>query len=333
MSGMRALILGGTSYFGKDIAKDFHEAGYEVTLFTRGEKKPEDLPPHKHIKGSRQSAEDLKKAAGPWDVVIDNIGYTGADMELLLRSVQMKRFLFTSTISVYKYGDGSWPLKEDSIRYDAKPADEDLSNVHWKYARGKLDAERVVSDADVPWTILRPTLVLGPHDVTQRSFWYVNRLLKGGPILLANGGEQSFRLAYSLDVAKAYLDVLDSDRTAGQAYFLAQQEVITLKSFLEETAKALKVELVTVNVPKEFLGDLGGPFAGMGNIIPAVNKAMREFGYRPTPFREMVSVTAKWFRDKWQGDETKLIASRDEELALAAKWKKASSIFEIKMPS
>lgn len=327
---MRVLILGGTSFFGKEIAKDFYETGHEVTLFTRGEKSPSDLPALTQVKGNRQSLDDLQRVnqMGPWDVVIDNIGYSGSDGELLVRAFpKVKRILFTSTISVYRYGNLQWPLKETEINPQAKPAEENLSDIHWKYARGKLDAENAVRKAQVPWTILRPTVVIGPYDVTQRSFWYVSRLLDGGPLLLANGGEQSFRLAYSLDVSRAYLDVLGTTKTEGQAYFLAQQEVITLKDYLEVTARALGITPEWISIPREVLGELGGPLATMANIIPSITKAMNDFGYRPTPFAKFATTTALWFRDHWQGDKAKLLETRSQELALAQQWKESFKNF------
>src|SRR5690606_8317212 len=80
---MRLLLLGGTSFFGKDICRTFKAAGWDVTLFTRGNVTPDDLPPHAHIRGDRNKPADLKRAAeaGPWDLVIDNIAYEAAHVK------------------------------------------------------------------------------------------------------------------------------------------------------------------------------------------------------------------------------------------------------------
>jgi nucleoside-diphosphate-sugar epimerase len=326
---MKILLLGGTSFFGRDIAQVFHDAGHSVTLFTRGLQKPPGLPPIQFLKGDRSSKADLETAArkGPWDVVIDNIAYDGDQVRAALNAFAgVGQYVLTSTVSVYRYVPHRFPqpLKETSVDFDYKPADEDLSNIHWKYARGKLDAEAACArQSKVPWTILRPPLVYGPYDVTDRGFWYLARLLDGGPLLLPNGGLNSMRLAYSRDLAQSYLLAAQHSEALGSIYNIAQEEILTLRDFIEENARIFGKKPEYVSLPLETAGELGGPYAYAGNWIPDLELARKDLGFSPTPFSTFAKISADWFRTHWQGDKAKLLATRKEELALAEKWKRA----------
>lgn len=309
------------------MVRAFFSAGHSVTVFTRGHAKPTDLPPHQQLIGDRNSLSDLMTVGKGknWDVVIDNIGYNPQDSEKLLKAFKTaKHLIFDSTVSVYRYARTPYPqpLTEDCIDHRARPREEDLSDVHWKYARGKLDAERVImEECQIPWTIIRPPVVYGPDDVTQRGFWYLARLLDGGPIILANGGIQSFRLAYSKDVAQAFLLSAMNSKAFNKAYFVGQKETITLRDFLDESAKHLGVKPSYINVPGELAGELAGPHASMINMIVDISRAEQDLSFKPTPFTKFIRETAIWFKENWKGDREQLLSTRTKELVLAQKWK------------
>ncbi len=325
---MKVLILGGTSFFGKEIVRQFNEAGHEVTVFTRGNHALNDLPEHRHIQGDREKLEDLVRAnaVDSFDVVIDNIAFTAAHVRAALKAFsKTSHYILCSTISVYRYAPAKypWPLTDGEVSHEYQPPEENLGDIHWKYARGKLEAEKeCMKQRKVPWTILRPTVVYGPEDPTDLGFWYLMRLLSGGPMLLADSGSQSFRLLYSVDCARAFLQVAENrKRVLRKCYLLGQSEIITLRDFIEESAKALGVVPDYLCVAGEVLKEMGGPYASLTNIIPDSSAARRDFGFATTPFADFIRVTSEWFRDHWKGDEAKMLESRDKEIAFAQRWK------------
>lgn len=324
---MQVLILGGTSFFGKEIVRAFFSAGHSVTVFTRGLTKPTDLPPHQTLTGDRTSLSDLMTVGRgkDWDLVIDNIGYNAEDAEKLIKAFKTaKHIIFDSTVSVYRYSQSPFPqpLVEDQIDFNLKPKTEDLSNIHWKYARGKLEAERVIRNkCKIPWTIFRPPVVYGPDDTTERGFWYLARLMDGGPILLANGGVNSFRIVFSKDVAQAFLSAALKPSAFGKTYYVGQKEIVTLKDFLDESAKHLGVRPQYVNIPSDLPGEWGGPHASMVNIVVDISLAEKELNFKPTPFPTFIRETTLWFKEKWKGDLGSLLKTRPQELVLAQKWK------------
>lgn len=335
---MKILILGGTSFFGAEIAEQLVNEGHAVTLFTRGRT---PLPPPlegkvDRVLGDRNKREELARAAegGPWDAVIDNIAFTSQDVATAVDLFAgTGRYVLTSTGSVYRWApEGTHqPLDEESVDFDHDPGDYEPGDPGWDYAHGKVYGEKTLREQSaVPWTIIRPPIVLGPHDPTLRGHWYFARLMRGGPLLLANSGANSFRLAFSQDLARAYLLALGSGRAVGQTYNVAQPEIITLREFLEAAAGALQLDPDFVEVPERFLeGDgtnLGGPYAGM-TFIPSIERAQADLGYEATPFKTWLTTTVRWYRDEFDGNTSSLLQTRDVELAFAERWRQATAPF------
>lgn len=322
-------MLGGTDFFGRETVKELFRLGHEVHIFTRGKVPAEDLPIASHIKGDRTLLGDLKQAAteAQPEILIDNLAYAKADVEKTLAAFpSISRYILTSTISVYRFRKNSLhtPWLEDSIEYDCSPPGEDPKNIHWEYARGKLEAEKcLISQGHIPWTIVRPTVVYGPNDSKARGFWYLSRLLDKKPLLLADGGTRSFRMVYSKDVATAFGLLITNPRAIGKAFNIAQSEIVTLKDFLLVSAQALGIAPQYVNLPYEALSEeLAGPYGSMVNVIPSIDRATTDLGFHSTPFEQYVAETALWFRDHFLGDADALRSTRKQELEIAAVWAK-----------
>ena len=323
---MRVLVLGGTAFFGREIVRLFHEAGHAVAVFTRGNIYPKDFPPVRRICGDRKNIRDLEKAnqLASWDLVIDNIAYQGTDIKIALQAFpSIKHYILTSTISVYRYSRSQFgvPLDESNVDWTLAPPSENLTNIHWSYARGKLDAEQALRESTLtPWTIFRPTVVYGPNDVLERGFWYLGRMLKGGAILLAGDKQGAFRLAYSHDIATLYLTTALKQKGFSRIYNVAMEEKISLREFCIESAKVLNVrptfyELKSNEVDEALLG----PLANLSDVFPLIDRAKADLDYKATPWPSVARSTALWFCDHWKGDETKLYQTRAKELEVAKK--------------
>jgi nucleoside-diphosphate-sugar epimerase len=325
---LKVLILGGTKFMGRETANCLRESGSEVTTFSHISV-PAD-PGTNHIVGNRSSENDLKKAlkADTFDVVIDNLAFTADDVNLVLPLLKSsQRYILTSSVSVYRYRRPHIlkPYTEDIVDHETRPPGEEPSNVHWKYAHGKKEAEHaVLKQKKIPWTIVRPPVVCGPNDSKNRSYWYLLRLLDGGPVLLADSGNHSFRLVYSKDMGRAFAAIALSEKSVSQIYNVAQKEIITLREYLEKSASALGKKPNFVSAPVELLGEeLAGPYANMPNYIVDSSKIQNELGFTATPFDDFVRETAVWFRDHWQGDRKTILESRAKELAFAQRWERA----------
>jgi len=148
---MNILILGGTSFFGKLLVNRLVEEGNQVGIMTRGNSQPQDIRPHWKFVGDRYEEQDLSTVAGKqaWDVVIDNLATNRESVEIALKAFKgVGRYLLTSTISVYSFSREGYrvPLLEDQVDHSFHPPSEEGTNIHWKYARGKLEAESTLMD-------------------------------------------------------------------------------------------------------------------------------------------------------------------------------------------
>ena len=194
---MRLLILGGTKFLGRALTEAALARGHELTLFNRGETNAELFPDVEKLRGDRTS--DLSALEGrSWDVVFDVAGYVPgvvrASAELLRDS---GRYVFVSTISVYENFDEPWDESGPVAELGDAPVDAlaaDYSNYGALKALCEAEVEEVFGERAL---VVRPGLIVGPHDPTGRFTYWAHRLARGGEILAPGPPE---RLAQFVDV-------------------------------------------------------------------------------------------------------------------------------------
>lgn len=180
---MNVVIIGGTRFVGRHIADAFVQRGHTVTLFNRGTNAGvhDDL---EQIHGDR--ATDLSRLDGrSWDAVVDTSGYTPNVVETAARFFKnrARRYVFISTISVYDHAGSSGPDEHAPLM--AFPADADPN----EYADERYGALKVLCEQEVrrefgdAVTIVRPGLVAGPFDPTDRFTYWPVRFDEGGAVL------------------------------------------------------------------------------------------------------------------------------------------------------
>lgn len=336
---MRILMIGGTSFFGKEIVDLALEAGHEVTVLSRGNAQPDFWDRVAHIQCDRDdSAAMATKLAGRrFDAVIDNIAFHGEHVVNTLAALksQVDRYILTSTTAVY-IGAGPFdqPLREEDARYDL-PANPQLATFPKPtpagmigYASGKLAAEKaLIEQALVEYTIIRPHIVVGPQDNSGRLQFYCQRLLDGRPLILTNGGVQSLQFVYSRDLARSYLRALESERAANQVFTLAGDKTCRLVDWVELLAEHLGARSNLVSIPEDVV--VRAPFqyaenwVMKGTLTFDVSKAVRDLGFRPTPITAWTERCARWYLETAPAADSPGYADRDREVAFASHLKKS----------
>ncbi|MGB8983877.1 MAG: NAD-dependent epimerase/dehydratase family protein, partial [Anaerolineales bacterium] len=180
---MRILIIGGTRFVGRHLVDAALARRHAVTLFNRGRSNPDLFPQVEKITGDRE--KDLDKLADRiWDAAIDVVGYVPRLVRLSAESLagSVSRYVFISSISAYadfkKTGiDESYPL--------AKMPDESTDeNDPETYGPRKAVCEQIVRDNyGERALIVRPGLIVGPHDPTDRFTYWPVRVARGGEVL------------------------------------------------------------------------------------------------------------------------------------------------------
>jgi len=178
------LVLGGGVFLGKHVSAVLRKRGHAVTHFNRG--KSGGPPPAgvMTVRGDRRS--DLAALeTGTWDAVVDTSGYAPRDVEIATRffAGRTRRYLFVSTISVYDAARS--PLDEDSPTLPLPDAANRTLVTPETYGALKAACETVVvSTFRERATVLRPGLIVGPDDPTDRFTAWPVRFATGGDILV-----------------------------------------------------------------------------------------------------------------------------------------------------
>ena len=206
---MRLLVLGGTKFLGRAALETALSRGHDVTLFHRGRSGPDLFPDAEHVLGDRK--EDLSALAGrTWDAVLDTSGYVPADVRASAESLRESgRYLFVSSVSVYA-DLSSGPDEESAVaELGDMPADEllpDFSNYGALKALCEDEVRRVFGERAL---VVRPGLIVGPHDPTGRFTYWARRLARGGEILAPGPAERRVQFVDVRDLGTWLVDALE----------------------------------------------------------------------------------------------------------------------------
>ena len=182
---MKTLILGGTQFLGREIVNAALEAGHEVTMFNRGKTNPGLYPDVEKLRGDRDGNLEALKGRN-WNAVIDVCGYVprivGDSARLLADSVE--HYTFISTVSAYAPEIFSTPGTDESFPLRMLE-DETIEEVTMETYGGLKGLCEKAAEAALPGRVLivRPGIIVGPHDPTDRFTYWPVRISRGGEVL------------------------------------------------------------------------------------------------------------------------------------------------------
>lgn len=234
------------------------ERGHDVTLFTRGETNPDLFPGVEKLRGDRADRGALDVLAGrTWDAVIDTSGYfpgvVRASAEVLRDAVG--RYLFVSSISAY--ADFSQAPSESSKRAelaDGQPVDEMLPD-YSNYGALKALCEDAVMDVfGARAIVVRPGLIVGPHDPTGRFTYWPHRVARGGDFVVPRTPDGRFQIIDARDLGAWLLDLVE--RGEGGA-FNATHPGVTWVELVESCLRETGADARPVWIDEDWLADRG----------------------------------------------------------------------------
>jgi 2'-hydroxyisoflavone reductase len=207
---MKILIIGGTRFLGRHLVNSARARGHDVTLFNRGKTNPDLFRKVKKIHGDRE--KDLHQLSGTWDAVIDTCGYVPRVVKMSAEMLKDKveKYVFISSVSVYsdysKIGiNESHPV--------GKIEDESLEEITGEsYGPLKALCEKAVQDVmGLNSLIIRPGLIVGPHDPTDRFTYWPVRVARGGEILAPEKPEAVTQIIDVRDLADFIFQLIEND--------------------------------------------------------------------------------------------------------------------------
>ena len=248
---MKILVLGGTKFLGRAAVEAALERGHDLTLLNRGETNPELFPEVEKLHGDR--TEGLSGLDGRrWDAVVDTSGYFP---HVVRRSVEtlecsVGRYLFVSSISVY--ADFSEGPSEDSPRGELgdMPADEMLPEYE-NYGPLKALCEDAVWDAfGERATIVRPGLIVGPHDPTGRFTYWPHRAARGGELVVPAPPERTVQFVDARDLGRWLVELLERDEGGA---FNATRAGVSWEELIASARAVTDSDATPVWIPDDFL--------------------------------------------------------------------------------
>jgi 2'-hydroxyisoflavone reductase len=229
---MRILILGGTVFLGRYLVEAALQKGHEVTLFNRGQTNAELFPEVEKLLGDRDG--DLGKLAKhKWDVVIDTSGYFPRIVEKSAQALKhsVEHYIFISSISVYA------DFKELAIQEGypigvlEDPHIEEINGETYGPLKALCEAslERIL-----PGKVLniRPGLIVGPHDPTDRFTYWPHRINQGGEILVPGSKQRKLQFIDVRDLSEWIIHMAELKKT-GVYNATGPREALTMEKFIE----------------------------------------------------------------------------------------------------
>jgi 2'-hydroxyisoflavone reductase len=340
---MKILIIGGTKFLGRHLTRAALQKGHEVTLFNRGKYSSEDFENVEQIHGDRNTS--LEKLAGRrWDVCIDTCGYlpqsVKASAEFLRDSVNF--YIFVSSISAYKSFrqtnfDETAPLaeltNEQQKQFEALDPQAELTGavLGEMYGALKVLCEREAEKA-MPGRVLivRPGLIVGEHDFTDRFSYWVLRAASGGEILAPGDPKRFVQMIDAQDLAE-WIVKMAEENEHGTFNATGKPFELTFGKMLAEikSVSGSRAEFVWVDEP--FLSaDKVGEWSELplylhesdedskGFLAANIDRALAK-GLKFRPLRETIRATLNWRKTKPDGLKAGLSADREKELL--EKWR------------
>lgn len=253
---MKILVLGGTVFLGRHIVESALARGHEVTLFNRGQHNPDLFPEVEKLRGNRDG--DLLALEGHhWDAVIDTSGYLP---RVVRQSAEMLKdktnlYAFISTISVY--ADETATGQDESAPL-ATLQDDSVEEITGEtYGGLKVLCERVVEEVYPDRAlIIRPGLIVGPDDPTDRYTYWPVRIARGGEVLVPGRPERAVQYIDVRDLADWTVRMVEEGKT-GVYNANGPDYVLTMERFVNACKDAAGSDASFVWVPEQFLLDRG----------------------------------------------------------------------------
>jgi nucleoside-diphosphate-sugar epimerase len=270
---VKLLILGGTVFLGRHIVETARQRGHEITLFTRGERNPDLFPDVEKLRGNRDGG--LAPLEGRrWDAVIDTSGYVPrvvrASAELLKDAVA--HYTFISSISVY--AGFETPNMDETATVGTLPGEGVEEITGETYGPLKALCERAVEDV-IPGRalIIRPGLIVGPHDPTNRFTYWPRRVARGGEVLAPDRPDRAAQFIDARDLADWIVRMVEAGAT-GVYNATGPAERLAMGHLLDVCNAAGGGSATFTWVPERFLLDAAiGPWIELPLWVPETEGA------------------------------------------------------------
>jgi len=331
---VKLLIIGGTGFLGRYLVEAACVAGHEVTLFNRGKSHPELFPELEQLRGD-EDGDTIALNGRSWDAVIDTCSMLSRVMKSLttLLADTVGHYTYISSTSVYTNFDHNgidenYPvstLKDESIE-ENKP----------EYFAGLKALCEKVAEANMPGRVLiiRPGLLVGPHDPTDRFTYWPHRIAQGGDVLAPGNPQQNVQFIDVRDLANWIVSMVQKRQTGVYNAKGPTTQPLTMQSLLEQCKHVSRSDARFVWIEENFLLEhdvvpyqdmpLWVPSEMIGFATVSSQKALAA-GLTFRSLTETIKDTLAWNATRPTGVEMKTGLKSNREQQLIQAWQHLSS--------
>lgn len=329
----RILILGGTGFLGPAIVEHALARGHEVTLFNRGRTRPEMFAHLEQLRGDRDG--DLEALKGrKWDVVIDTSGYLPRivrDSATLLAD-NVRQYIFISSVSVYASNAAPGADEDAPVGTLDDPTVEQVTGETFGPLKALCEQ---AAEAAMPGRVtnIRPGLIVGKLDGTDRFTYWPVRIDRGGDVLCPGDGSDPVQFINVMDLGKWIVHVAEKNIT-GVFNALGPEGGMPMRKLLETCQDVSDNASNLVWVDVDFLDQHQvQPWSDMPAWVPT-REGTGGFGRRSCaravaagltfrPVRETCAETLAWFKTLPEERQQRLRAgiSAEREAEVLAAWR------------
>ncbi len=329
---LKILIMGGTGFLGPHIVESARKRGHTLTLFNRGKTHPGLFPDIEQLHGDRKT--DIGALANrKWDAVVDTSAYIPGDVtrSATMLAPNVSHYLLISTVSVYAKMDKPGMDESATVATTTEPDAQKVTNENYGALKALCEQtlEKIMPGRA---TVIRPGLIVGPGDGTDRFTYWPVRVARGGEVL-APGSPQDFtQFIDARDLADFIVLCLER-KTLGTFNADAQAGSITMGRLLDTCKAVSKSDATFTWVDAKFLdkqkvsawGDMPawlpaeGDDAAFGRVSAAKAKAA---GLKYRPLDDTVRDTLAWFKTEPAEHQAKLKSgiSAEREAQVLRDW-------------
>ena len=346
---MRVLITGATGLLGGHLIQALQERGEQIRALVLPVENADKLAAQgvEIVRGDITSARTLGPAVQDVDLIFHLAGMMGvhrpiADYRLvnvtgsenLYKAAQaagVRRFVHTSSHTVYGLGHGRFMVEEDPLKPDADP-------YSITKAEGDRMMRRLMIDSNVETVILRPGTFFGAGD--RLHFGRMAQKVKDGKGLIIGKGNNALPFCYVSDVVQGFMLAAYHENAPGNVYNITNDRPLTQQEMFDAIADAVGGVRPTLHLPylpiyygaivaekivapvtrtKPIVTELGALMFGSDNRH-SVAKARHELGFEPkVSLREGIKLAAEWFNAGGMDQPSVTQASQNAPLAGAMK--------------
>lgn len=329
---LKILILGGTGFTGPYQVKYALARGHTVTVFNRGKSHPGELPSGvEQLVGDRNGQLDALKNR-KWDVVIDNPTmlpkWVHDAAEILKGNVE--RYIFISTISVY--APGMKPGADETApvaKYEGKDAMKETRETVIASNFALYGPLKALSEKEVEkWfpgksLIIRPGLIVGPGDESDRFTYWPVRINRGGEVLAPGNPSDPVQFIDARDLAEWTIRMAEEGAT-GTYNATGPAARLTIEGMLNGIKSGLGANARFTWAPADFLEkEKVAPWSDMPVWVPpnsedgaisdvSIKRAL-DHGLTFRPLAETARDTLAWFKSLPKERQEKMKAGLTKE--------------------